>query len=102
MTSPRTARDRRPPRLPFRLRWWLRLLGREVYRGLVQSGCFFGLVTPEYAAALVADLDDRPAPGHPERLVRGTPPSAQEAALWRQLDQHQEEPTSGGVGARRA
>jgi hypothetical protein len=77
---------RRPFRPSFRLRWWLRTLGRECLLGLVHLGAWFSVTTPEYAALVAAERPRRPSPGHPERLVPGRPPNTREAALWEQFD----------------
>lgn len=43
-----------------------------------------GFLIPD-PAALVGDQPPRLPPGHPERLVPGVPPTAQERLLWAQL-----------------
>ncbi|SEK59008.1 DUF6059 family protein [Streptacidiphilus jiangxiensis] len=70
----------------FRVRWWLRTLGREGLLALVHLGAYFSVTTPEYAALVAAERPRRPSPGHPERLVPGRPPGTGEAALWEQFD----------------
>jgi hypothetical protein len=71
----------------WQLRWYLRLLGREVFRGFAYSGS--GVIAPaavEYVLLTSAGAHlDGPPPGHPERLVPGRPLSARERALWAQL-----------------
>lgn len=72
--------------LLFQLRWWLRLLRREAWRGLVASGVWYGTVGPEILPSVLPGGDvGGPPPGHPERLVAEKPPTAQESVLWVQL-----------------
>ncbi|MFF2040710.1 DUF6059 family protein [Kitasatospora sp. NPDC058170] len=69
-----------------------RLLNRHIIAGLRAYGALLGLAPPEAALPASPGRDGATAPrrlqlppGHPERLLPHLPPTAQEAALWRQL-----------------